>query len=225
MAISTTPVRTALPTSNVGMAFGPPMKVRRRVPRPSWLARSIQLSSRLTRATRLMADSSVRIDDVALEPERVLRELEIHAEVVGTDRLHRGHDGGHRLVVKGLGHRLHEARTRSWPRARGAPRAASDRGQVRDASGGVRRKAPGGQQAAVVEDDVGEVGRAVASQGGQGAEVHEDRAVAVEDDHAVQRAVEGDARARARRRAPWRAAGRRRSRDARGRRAPARWRP
>ena len=35
MPMSTTPVRTALPTSNGGMAFGPPMKLICSTPLPS----------------------------------------------------------------------------------------------------------------------------------------------------------------------------------------------
>ena len=46
--MSTTPVRTALPTSKVGTAFGPPMKLSRSTPLPSSFTRAIQVSSRLT---------------------------------------------------------------------------------------------------------------------------------------------------------------------------------
>jgi len=46
--MSTTPVCTALPTSKVGMALGPPMKLICATPLPSLLKSAIQSSVRFT---------------------------------------------------------------------------------------------------------------------------------------------------------------------------------
>ena len=71
---------------------------------------------------------------------------------------------------------------------------AGDPGQV-GAGGGGRGEPADAEQALVVEDDVGEVRRGVAGQGGEPAQVHQHRAVPVEHDHLALRLGQGDAEA------------------------------
>ncbi len=115
------------------------------------------------------------------EPERVLGKVQVHPVIIGARGLDPGDDHAQGVALEGLHHRLAEGHLfvdRGDVLDAGAP---GHLGQVGHARGRMRFEAPGGQKAPVVEYDVDQVRGTIAGQRGEGAQIHQDRAVAVQD--------------------------------------------
>src|SRR5262245_11860022 len=90
----------------------------------------------------------------AFEQERGLRQLEMHAVMVGAGGIDAGDVNAVRLAFDRVGGSFHEIVGGTDVVHVGDAGATRDGSQAGRAIGSVRRKAAGGEQAAVVEDNV-----------------------------------------------------------------------
>src|SRR6266516_1186706 len=169
---------------------------------PSGCVRSTILSRPVSSASISSASSagmalllSLELSQVALELAAVLEEPQIGDEACGARRLDLRDDGGQVMGGERRIERVGEFRERTHRRAAGDACRGRDSCQVapRRRRG---REAAHGEEALVVEHHMEEVLRAVAGEGRETTQVHENRAVAVEHDDlqlgAAQRQAEAE---------------------------------
>ena len=131
---------------------------------------------------------------MAGELEAVFEEADVHGEGRGADGFDLGVDDGEAAAVGGGGVGLREGLDVVGAVDVLDACLAGDAGEVGAGAGGGREAADG-EQALVVEDEVGQVGRRVTGQGAEGAEIHQQGGVAVEDGDLLVGQGEGEAEA------------------------------